>query len=72
MQVFSVALLSGIKTGFLQFFPSVMPQTFINRVQILKNIEVSPIAFVEESRKISSLLGKNDISMMDLLSFLKM
>lgn len=48
-----------------------MPQTFINRVQILKNIEVSPIAFVEESKKISSLLDKNVIGMMDLLSFLK-
>jgi len=54
MTVCSVDFLSDIQTGFIPFFPLVMSLRFIDRVQILKNLGVSPIAFVEESRKISS------------------
>lgn len=46
-----------------------MPLPFIDGVEILKNLGVSPIAFAKGSRKVSSLSGKN--SMMDLLNFLK-
>lgn len=48
-----------------------MPLPFVDGVRFLKNLGVSPIAFAEESRKVSSLSGKDGIGMMDLLSFLK-
>lgn len=70
MTVCSVTFLSDIQTVFLTFF-SLSNATVFHRVQILKNLGVIPIAFVEESRKISSLSGRNDIGTVDLLSFLK-